>query len=84
MGTTFIPEVPDASIGRRGLFSQTSTPLRQVTGHINVVVFEEYQTAAGGIIAGEMDDVLDQLFSGVVLRVRFSRENELNGTVSMV
>ena len=42
----FIPLVPDASSGRRGLLSQTSTPGDEIAGDPHVVVLEDEDAAA--------------------------------------
>jgi len=40
--TTFCPLVPDASCGRRGLFSHTSRPAQNAV-HVDVVILHEHQ-----------------------------------------
>ena len=46
LASAFMPLVPLASSGRRGVFSQTSDALHQVARHGHVVVFQKHQPAA--------------------------------------
>ena len=51
----FMPLVPEASSGRRGVFSQTSQPETICRAHVHVVVLDEDQVALAGrcICSGE-------------------------------
>ena len=80
----FMPEVPEASSGRRGLLSQTSTPRTMQLGDPHVVVLEDEDAAAELRRAAAGEDRLDHLLAGPVGRVGLAGEDELDRPVGVV
>ena len=74
----FIPDVPLASSGRRGLFSQTSTPVDEEAGDPHVVVLEDEHPAAELGRARPGEDVLDHPLAGPVGRMGLAGEHDLD------
>ncbi len=74
----FMPEVPQASWGRRGVLSQTSTPLDQMPGNMHAVIFQKNDMVAHVVLTGEGDDIFDQLFTFIVGRVGLAGKYDLH------
>jgi hypothetical protein len=77
----FMPLVPDASSGRRGVFNQISQAGNHLTRNVDVVVRQKDQMALEIAVLAQVDDVLDVLFPFVIAWMRFAREHELDGAV---
>ena len=65
----FMPDVPQASYGRSGLFSQHVAAGVERLGHRDVVVGQEDDPIAYLGIVGELDHLLDQRLAALVCRV---------------
>ena len=78
LSALFIPDVPHASSGRSGLFSQTSQPAVQLAGHRHVVVGQERDAVPHLRAVGELHHLLDQRLAAVVGGVRLARHDQLN------
>ena len=74
----FIPDVPDASSGRRGLLSQTSTPCTRKRADLHVVVLEDVDPAAELGRPRALEDLLDDPLAGSVGRMGLAREHDLD------
>ena len=75
-----MPLVPEASSGRRGLLSQTSTPCDEIAGDPHVVVLED--EARGRASCSERDrveDLLDDLLARSIGGVGLAGEDDLDG-----
>ena len=79
MTAAFIPLVPDASSGRRGVFSQTSQPGMIVRARPDVVVLEEDDAALDARVARELDDLLHHVLAGLVGGVGLAGDDDLDG-----
>ena len=77
----FMPEVPDASSGRRGLFSQTSTPWTRNLADPHVVVLEDEDPAAELGRPRPPEDLLDHGLARPVGGMGLAGEDELDGPV---
>ena len=74
----FSPDVPDASRGRVGVFSQMSTPVTRRFGNNHVVVFEEDNLAEEFGAVANFYDALDEVLACAVGGVSLTCEDELN------
>ena len=84
LAAAFMPLVPLASSGRRGVLSHTSTPAHQRARDAHVVVLDEDDAARGGPrsrLAWTMR--ANELLAALVLRVRLAREDELHGPLGV-
>ena len=75
----FMPLVPLASSGLRGVLSQTSQPCTSRLRDVQVVVVDERDAAAEPRIERVAEDVLQMMLAGFVGRVRLAGEHELHG-----
>ena len=83
LAAAFMPLVPLASSGRRGVLSHTSTPRHHRARDAHVVVLDEDDVAAQLGVAARVDDRADQLLAALVLRVRLAREDELHRALAV-
>ena len=81
LSAAFMPLVPHASSGRRGLFSHTSQPWYISAGDGHVVVGDEHEAVAHVELAGEQFDLADHVLAGLVGRVGLAGEHELHRPV---
>ena len=79
MNTAFIPLVPQASSGRRGMLSQRSTAFEQMPAHVPVVVLQQHDVVVKGRVAPHLHESADDRLAAVVGRVGLAGEDHLDG-----
>jgi hypothetical protein len=77
----FIPEVPQASMGRRGVLSQTSAPWTRHAGNVHIVVFEKNESVAQVGAPAEIHQAADDPLALVVLGMGLAGKDELDGPI---
>ena len=83
LSAAFIPLVPHASSGRRGLFSHTSQPWQHRAGDRHVVVLQEHEAVADVELAGEELDLADHVLARLVGGMGLAGEDELHRAVGV-
>ena len=74
----FMPLVPLASSGLRGVLSQTSQPWDEEMRDVQIVVVDECDAAAINRIDCVPIDLLQVMFAGIVGRMRLAGEDDLH------